>query len=781
MSLVTVESSQRLSCISQLINSADGSGLAGEYLTSLSDYQKEGTYIWCNGNNTVLENLTWTSGQPSGISATGQEEDCGSITLGPGPMKSNVLNDVICATSLNYICEVPVTTTTKPPCLSYTCAKQASFLDANDFINPSSPIDGSLRIACGRMYFFSNAQKTWQEAASECCLRNMQLLSIEDAAETMCLATMLAKSNYGFGGTSWFTAGSDEFHEGQFTWCTANTATNISSGFRWNAGEPNNDKGTENCIQMIVGGGSPPENVNFNDVNCGSTIKFICETSAPPCQFPQCPSVPCRTDVEKSMFSKLWLSNPGGLFRSACGRQYFISKGVKTRNDAETECCKFGMRLLSIESYEELQCLAEMNKVQYKSTVNYYWTTGTNEGFGCEFQYGFCGTQTSFNPNFLNWKANEPSTPLGERCLEMKLDVDPKLFYFNDNSCSATQYFICEGDQADCTPTCPNHATCVKDNSLFNSKGELIRASSYGRWATGSGKTYLFATNKIPWAAAYDMCCKLGMDLLSVDSDLEMKTIFDLNNNDPLLKFNTEFWTSGTQLDCSFRFKYCSSGTTFYANDSNWNAGEPNNANEQEACVLAHFGPSASYDKSQAWMQDVVCTDSYGYICEMPAKPCISATCYDYNCTVDPVKTSQVTAMTGPDGQFQTFCGQKYFFHKDMKTYKDAYYECCKFGMKLVSIETNAERECLHDGFKFAGWGSLPLWTSGTSDGVGCVRNFGWCPSGTLVAPDLMWRPGEPNSPYVENCMNLYTSTGAVMETGLNDIGCDAMLRFLCE
>ncbi|CAB3375301.1 Hypothetical predicted protein [Cloeon dipterum] len=153
MSLITVESWQRLSCISDLMNSGDGFGLAGEYLTSLSDYQKEGSHVWCNGNNTMLGNLTWNTGEPSG-----QEEDCGSIQIGPGPLKSNVINDANCASTVNYLCEVPITTTTKPPCLHYTCEKKASYLDTNDFIDPSTPIDGKLRLACNRMYFFSDAQ-----------------------------------------------------------------------------------------------------------------------------------------------------------------------------------------------------------------------------------------------------------------------------------------------------------------------------------------------------------------------------------------------------------------------------------------------------------------------------------------------------------------------------------------------------------------------------------------------------------------------------------------------
>lgn len=58
----------------------------------------------------------------------------------------------------------------------------------------------------------------------------------------------------------------------------------------------------------------------------------------------------------------IFLASPDGVFRSACDKQYFISKLNKNKLEAEAECCKYGLKLLSIESYSELECLAELNK-----------------------------------------------------------------------------------------------------------------------------------------------------------------------------------------------------------------------------------------------------------------------------------------------------------------------------------------------------------------------------------------------------------------------------------
>jgi hypothetical protein len=57
----------------------------------------------------------------------------------------------------------------------------------------------------------------------------------------------------------------------------------------------------------------------------------------------------------------LFLANADGKFRYACGKQYFLSNTPKNQQDAKVECCKYGMKLLSLETVEEMTCLANMN------------------------------------------------------------------------------------------------------------------------------------------------------------------------------------------------------------------------------------------------------------------------------------------------------------------------------------------------------------------------------------------------------------------------------------
>jgi hypothetical protein len=55
-------------------------------------------------------------------------------------------------------------------------------------------------------------------------------------------------------------------------------------------------------------------------------------------------------------------AHPNGQFRSACGRQYFIGSSNLNFTGALAECCKYGLKLASVETKEELDCLLEMNK-----------------------------------------------------------------------------------------------------------------------------------------------------------------------------------------------------------------------------------------------------------------------------------------------------------------------------------------------------------------------------------------------------------------------------------
>jgi hypothetical protein len=205
----------------------------------------------------------------------------------------------------------------------------------------------------------------------------------------------------------------------------------------------------------------------------------------PACTKPECPASACETDTAKLELSTKWkglklsrkfnklhnsnrAANDDGVFRSACGKQYFVSKVSKNKAQAETECCKYGLKLLSIESYEEIECLADMNagsekfKNQFKlcelkiffsgaatlkQVDRMYWTSGSSEGHGCVKNYGWCSSGKMFSgvaANYSNWNGGKPGNPYEEHCVQLKLDSNPKKMLFDDLSCAENILFICE-------------------------------------------------------------------------------------------------------------------------------------------------------------------------------------------------------------------------------------------------------------------------------------------------------------------------------------------------
>ena len=73
-----------------------------------------------------------------------------------------------------------------------------------------------------------------------------------------------------------------------------------------------------------------------------------------------------RFELMQSLKIGSWLfgfspANAEGKFHYACNKQYFVSSLAKTKLSAESECCKYGMKLLYIESDDEIKCLGDMN------------------------------------------------------------------------------------------------------------------------------------------------------------------------------------------------------------------------------------------------------------------------------------------------------------------------------------------------------------------------------------------------------------------------------------
>lgn len=127
------------------------------------------------------------------------------------------------------------------------------------------------------MYFYNPQSLSGAAAQQFAESLGANLISVQSAAENTCISTALV--NNGFGGIIWigFT---DENSEGNFYWYDGSPVIYTN----WNAGEPNNDGGNEDCTQIFPNG-------LWNDLPCnGGGSKSVIEVNL-------CPQITASNDT----------------------------------------------------------------------------------------------------------------------------------------------------------------------------------------------------------------------------------------------------------------------------------------------------------------------------------------------------------------------------------------------------------------------------------------------------------------------------------------------------
>lgn len=259
------------------------------------------------------------------------------------------------------------------------------------------------------------------------------------------------------------------------------------------------------------------------------------------------------------------------------------------------------------------------------------------------------------------------------------------------------------------------------------SDAEAVDAQADGHVATGfqrldyEGHSYFFSTDTKTWDAAVSACFAMGMKPVVVNDSAEDQW---LRAQQPTLTWwlgNNDRTTEGTWV--------WASGTSTY---THWNAGEPNNVNNEDCGTSAPSG----------W-NDVPCTATYRYVCE----------------SFDPP-------------QQQQYNGHDYIFFEQRKNWVDAQYTCAQQGFSLVTVNDSAEEAWLKEQAPtFSAWlGYSDRTTEGTwlwEDGAPTYTN---------------WRPGEPNNQNNEDCaVNNSGSTSSGPAGKWNDIPCTELAPFICE
>ncbi|XP_065352103.1 macrophage mannose receptor 1-like [Cloeon dipterum] len=505
------------------------------------------------------------------------------------------------------------------PACKATCPRNCSQIkDGNLFNNNGELLDvnkyGRWAGGNGRAYLYGAIdKKNWNDAYAFCCRLGTELVRIETADEMTTIIQLnnnITELKYT---QKFWTSASQQDCPYQFEWCDSGIAL-APIDTKWALEEPSFDTGQEFCVDVNLATGSPSGNGVLEDLTCSSTLAFICEMPFPKmCPKITCPDYECVLDPKKVNESANWRATTG-MFRSACNRQYYLSADKKTQKDAAAECCKYGLRLVSIETLDELKCLIEMNNWFVKNAL-LYWTSLSNDGIGCVRSHGWC-PEGSPNSNVIPWASDALQSAETENCAALFLSNSVvKTSVLQDYPCDTQNFYMCEGDiQPECQPSCP-YTDCTKNVALFGPDDKLLNPTIYGTWKTACGRTYMFSTDSRTVEGAWNLCCSIGMNLISVETDQELKCLHDLNNSD--MKYATEFVTTGNSFGCPFLFEFCGTGARIYKNDTRWDKPyEPNNNGGSQYCLYLHLAVGASYDASNLW--DLGCSGQSKYICEGP-------------------------------------------------------------------------------------------------------------------------------------------------------------------
>ncbi|XP_059485547.1 uncharacterized protein LOC132202576 isoform X2 [Neocloeon triangulifer] len=493
------------------------------------------------------------------------------------------------------------------------------------------------------------------------------------------------------------------------------------------------------------------------------------------CVFRGCPYHPCPIDpiMQKTMLAGT--NSSDGAFFSKCGKKYLFSSVKKTRYEAAMLCCKYNMRLASVETDDEQLCLTNLNNDVLKNSGTTFWTSGITDPY-CPSVW--CPNVNNYSTpitSVINRVQTAP-TKITDKCNSFVLTAgDDSKSGLKFSDCNAPLNFICESYE----PACPNE--CTKDTSLYNSRGNVIDPLSYGNWINSCNFTFLFGTNLGSWQDNWNTCCQLGMSPFVLDQAQEFACFENLLKG---WQYNLNYWTDGSRLDSPTNPKWCSL-KKFVGNLTL--EGQNNASYVDKDCIGLQITKTTnnitSYFSSSLGMRN--CSARQMIACRGPAtpKPCNRPFC-PRSCPKNAslFESGGKLKYATTYGRWTSKCQKYYMFTEKTAngslSWQDAKCKCESIGMKLVSPQTLTQVSCL-DNITREGMADLQgsYWTGGSF--LDCDDQFSWCTLEEFFnSSTVRWGANQPPLNKVNTCVRLtLTATVSYLQTA----SCDEKANYICE
>ncbi|XP_059470853.1 uncharacterized protein LOC132193915 [Neocloeon triangulifer] len=475
-----------------------------------------------------------------------------------------------------------------------------------------------------------------------------------------------------------------------------------------------------------------------------------------------------------------------GVLREIGNRQYLFSSSAKNWTEAATACCSLGMSLLSFETADEYLSMADIIDFSNNGSLNgEFYTSGSDNKLENSFVWCASNNATIASPP---WAAGEPSDKTEtENCVVVYMEPgkNPQL---GDKSCSTATKYICEVAVIPRTaPTLPQ--TCKADPNLLGSDRQVNMTAPVidGKFIVLCGKLYFFSTSAKTWQDSADECCKRKMRFVAVETDEEHMCLADFITNPYGRQYNgLWFWTSGSDSTVEGVYNWCYADNTQasmrFSSVLKWDSAQPDNYNNED-CI--NFFTWNVAPPGSITYNDYACSNTLQYICERPLfGPVPFPECPTVVCTPELAKVNESQnwlSSSAAVGDFYSGCSKQYFISAAVKTRDEAMAECCKYGLQLLSIDTQQELQCIVDMNNAKSKKSARFWTSGSNMGILSVSNHGWCTTKNLIYNKTLWESSQPDNPYTERCISFNVAVGAAALYRIHDTACSTTLPFICE
>ncbi|XP_065183597.1 secretory phospholipase A2 receptor-like isoform X1 [Sycon ciliatum] len=562
----------------------------------LTDSAEEGVYSWTSKQPVTF--VGWGSGQPSeSFSPTGRKGMKNCVTLRAA---NGHWYDTSCSAVHNYICmtddadgkPIPASPTKPVPVWTSPCETGWFKHDSVCY-----GFFGSITNATMQMVDPVITPQSWVDAEAQCARRGAHLASFHDTSTQDWVAKMFDEKLESGVFAYWIGLSQLSQTQGGYQWTDASPLDYT----RWAPFEPNDRRGSEDCVEVIVSHHRATYNWRWNDYRCTSRRSFVCAKTPGTKYDHPTPKPTPQTPVGMTKVScpPGWIQTVDACYRLVQKPLSWTFAGRKCTARSKSKGVPEGVTvsLASIHNSDDHILLAEhiMEAAATLDNVTNYWI-GLNDRNN---ESWFVWSDESPG-DYLPWGAGEPNNYYSKQdCGQIKGAYG---YLFNDADCSRQFNYVCgysryqPGDtgKTTCATDVPCHTECPAN------------------WKRNGDSCYLAIDTKMDFDEATLNCSGYNVD--SEDSG-DLVTINSNDENKWLTRtFFTKddyYWIGLSDEDQEDRWRWGSGQKVLF---TNWNSGQPNNnygRDSGENC-------GAADGKSGGKWFDRPCDYYYKFVCEMP-------------------------------------------------------------------------------------------------------------------------------------------------------------------